>query len=420
MTHPLATLTREELRGWIACSRHMDAISVRLGSFDHAMLVMEELQEVAQGLLDRAMLLGDQVAARRAVAHPAPAIQVCREADAECIAGCTFQQDGLCGLQNPQLFAGASDEQQQRAAGTYRETEPASQPQAQRWYRLAGTEERFASLAEAMATCDDDARLVESSEWSSPRWAVHMARDHTGDVFALADTEEEARAFLLGETEEEIAQTGLADAVAENLAEQPPTASEMNASLAAQEAAEAASPIQSEATPPTAAERSADASRQRAQRSDSPWTDERVALLRRLFPTIMHVDRLLGLLNAMPGLPIPSANAIGIKARKLDIHRRGEPIPEEYADAPNSRSRQPQMAAKAAPAAEPPKPTTPIVTTAFIPLTTEEMHNLRESFRKKEFGVSWLAEEYGMPPDEAQKIVNQLREEQAQKKAKAA
>jgi hypothetical protein len=213
-------------------------------------------------------------------------------------------------------------------------------------------------------------------------------------------------------TQEENAQTGLADAVAENLAEQPAaieaTPEQVLAAAAEAKAAFVADHTELQSSAP------------RAQRSDSPWTEARLSLLDRLFPTIIHQDRLFHLLNALPGLPIPSANAVAIKARKLGLHRRGEPVPAEYADAPASRSRQPQMAAKAAPAAEPPKSTAPIVTTAFIPLTTEEMHNLRESFRKKEFGVSWLADEYGMPPDEAQKIVNQLREEQAQKKAKAA
>jgi hypothetical protein len=98
----------------------------------------------------------------------------------------------------------------------------------------------------------------------------------------------------------------------------------------------------------------------------------------------------------------------------------GEPVPEEYADAPASRSRQPQMAPKAAPAAEPPKAKPPVVTTAFIPLTTEELHELREQFRVKEFGAAWLAEEWGLSPEYAQEIVNQLRDEQSKKKAKAA
>jgi hypothetical protein len=427
--HPIHNLPPAELRGYARGLR--DTAALLGATWSKSGMVPDDEMSLAVQLTreawEREAELVEGFAARldsmkpKLLYTPGPtfaAQQWCPSFEALCMAGCNHGK-GQC-ERAKHAAAAAMNELQLRTAGTYRETEPASQAQDQRWYRVLGFSDRFATLPEAMEASDWKPVAIESSEWAGTRWAIRVPTADGADEIATADTEQDALAFLLPETEEEQAQSGLADAVAENLAEQPPTASEMNASLAAQEAAEAASPIQRETPPPTAAERSAEASRQRAQRSDSPWTDERVALLRRLFPTIMHVDRLLGLLNAMPGLPIPSANAIGIKARKLDIHRRGEPIPEEFADAPASRSRQPQMAAKAAPAAEPPKPATPIVTTAFIPLTTEEMHNLRESFRKKEFGVSWLADEYGMPTDEAQKIVNQLREEQAQKKAKAA
>lgn len=98
---------------------------------------------------------------------------------------------------------------------------------------------------------------------------------------------------------EEAAQTGLAEAVAESLA-----------------------------TPPPAPEKPAP-----VQRSDSPWTEERVALLRRLFPTTMTLEGIRQALLALPGLDIATAAAVQVKAQKLDLHRRGAEIPEEYAGA---------------------------------------------------------------------------------------
>lgn len=59
----------------------------------------------------------------------------------------------------------------------------------------------------------------------------------------------------------------------------------------------------------------------------------------------------------------------------------------------------------------------PVITAGYLPPTKEEMAELREKFRVKEFGAKWLAEEYGIPPDKAAEILDQLR---AEKKAKAA
>lgn len=264
--------------------------------------------------------------------------------------------------------------------------------------------------------------------------------------------------------DEEQAQTGLADAVAEHLAEAPPLA----------EPEGLAQP-----NPTPAPIRQPEEARQRAQRSDSPWTDERLALLRRLFPTLMHLDAIHAALNALPGQPIASPGSTKVKASNLGLHRRGEPIPEEFAQARETGrlGRPPahvqgrtengakpgtwtperervlrrdyptdkppteilrELNALPGPAVvssgalyahakklgltrrQPPKvgePIAPVVTVAEITLTTEEMHELREKFRKKEFGVTWLREEYGLPEPYARQIIQQLRDEAQKKKA---
>lgn len=377
MTHPLANLSREELRGWIACTRHMNTLSDAFGSDDDAMLVMDELQKVAQALLDR---------------------------------------------ETPTSAPSGHEE-----ITSVQTIEP--------WYQTVGSPHRYAdagAMLDALGQPIDKPICVESNLWAGTAW---VTRNAEGVIQFVGSSPEESAPFLapagaaasagatIGATEpasdvapcpseaEEAAGTApLPAATAEEEKPQPSLAEVVAESLAAQPPA-----------PPPAEPASTTAGR--AQRSDNPWTQERLALLLRIFPTIMHMDRQLELLNALPGLPIPSVNAIAVKARKLDIHRRGEPVPEEYTDAPASRTRAPQNVEppKDAPAAEPANAASkPVVTTGFIPLTTEEMHELRERFRVKEFGAKWLADEYDMPPDKAQEIVDQLRAEQANRKAKAA
>lgn len=228
-------------------------------------------------------------AAHRAVAHPPSAATICAAADAQCVAGCTVQQDGQCGRDAP-----------------------ASPPLAQRWYQLITSPTRHATLAEALAETPDATPVAAvSSEWAGTRYAFRVPNDEGTHDACIMETLAEAQAYLADlprPTPEEAAQPGLADAVAESLA--PPA--------------------------------------ERPQRSDSPWSEERLALLRRLYPTIMALDAIYAALNALPGLLIPSPEAVRLKAQKLDLHRRREAIPEEFAGASASRSRSPQMA-KAAP-----------------------------------------------------------------------
>ncbi len=354
MTHPLATLSREELRGWIACTRHMNTLSVRLGSDDDAMMVMEELQEVAQALLDREAPRGDA---------PPPAM---------------MSTDFARALNAWEANANA-------ASGSITDQQP--------WYQPADGN----ALARFMGTILGALRCwgiaerlpveIVSNQWQGSRWAAILPTVEGPSEAVLTDTQaeldieivEREREIAGTDTEEEKAQTGLADAVAENLAE------------------------------PSKAEPKAEPTKQdRALRKDSPWTEERLALLRRLFPTTMRIEAIYDALNALPGLPITGTYTVRQKADKLSLHRRGEPMPEQYAGAAASRTKQPQNAAPAA---------APVVTAGPVVLTTEDMHEIRETFRKKEFGTKKLVDDYGVSEERAQEIVNKLRAEQ---KAKAA
>ncbi|MBS7789249.1 hypothetical protein KTR66_04550 [Roseococcus sp. SDR] len=278
------------------------------------------------------------------------------------------------------------------------------------WRREADLVEGFAArleavetaLAEAQRDLHEEFRIspedMAEPESMLPAWRRPEPSAELGRRFMLASGEwgtlfgAVTRKQELGTTKEEQAQTSLADAVADDLAQHRPTEEETATAEAA------------EAEPPPV-----DPSRQRAQRSDSPWTDERLALLRRLFPTIMHQDRMLAVLNALPGLPIPSANAIGVKARKLNLHRRGEPVPPEYANAPTSRTMKPQNAE--APASK------PIVTAEPMDLSPQDWAELREKFRTKEFGTKHLTEDWNLSEARAQEVITQLRAEAATRRA---
>jgi hypothetical protein len=171
----------------------------------------------------------------------------------------------------------------------------------------------------------------------------------------------------------EAAQAGLAEAVAESLAEQA-TPSEPN-----------------------------------LEPKPSPiWTEERLALLRRLWPTTMHLDAIHAALNALPGEPISSPGGVKVKASKLELHRRGDAIPPEYAGAAESRT-----ARRSAPRRHRhPPPTTPPAapikpTPAMLP---EDKAEAREKLRTGEFkGAKAIMEEYGCTQDEAQALVDEHR-----------
>jgi transposase len=217
-----------------------------------------------------------EAAALRTAAHPATAAPVCTAADAQCVAGCSMPQDGQCGRDAPDL---------------------SRPPLADRWYRFAAMQARYATLADALSRQPIRAVIpVESSEWEGTRYAFRAPNDEGGHDVILSETLAEAHAYLAdlpGLAPEEATQEGLADAVAE-----------------------------SQATPPTIG------------RTPAIWTEERDALLAHLYPTLICPDALFGLLNALPGEPIAGPKAMRQRAAGRGIARQGLPLPEGYEDQP--------------------------------------------------------------------------------------
>jgi hypothetical protein len=347
-------------------------------------------------------------------------------------------------------------------AGAYLDKDtPEAEPERP-WYAQPDSAATYPSLADALAN-ESVAGLaivpLTSSEWDGTRWVF---RDDAGRI-TMAETREEATAYIAellnpAPTPEEAAQTGLADAVAEGMAsrdgrpvltwteERKAMIARLYPSIICQEAlftllnALPGTPIPSvqavrqqaaamdvrrqglplpegyetqpiaarspqgmpgtvqAATPPDAAPRT-------SLRSDSPWTEERLALLGRCYPTIMSIGAILDRLAEMPGLEITSENAVRRKAEKLGLHRRGQPIPPEFAGAAASRSRVPQNAA-------------PIVT-ATPAMLPEDKAEALEKLRKGEFrGARDIIEEYGCTQEEAMAIMEQHTARQ--QKARAA
>jgi hypothetical protein len=54
------------------------------------------------------------------------------------------------------------------------------------------------------------------------------------------------------------------------------------------------------------------------------WTTERKALLAELWPKMLHMEDVLAQLNALPGPPISSVEAVRVKAQKLKIRRSAQ------------------------------------------------------------------------------------------------
>jgi hypothetical protein len=319
------------------------------------------------------------------------------------------------------------------------------------WYAQPDNAAIHATLADALA--DESAAglaivPLTSSEWDGTRWVF---RDDAGRI-TMAETREEATAYIAellnpAPTAEEAAQTGLADAVAESLAssdgrpvltwteERKALIALLYPTIIRQEAlftllnAQPGTPIPSvqavrqqaaamdvrrqglplpegyetqpiaarspqgmpgtvqAATPPDAAPRA-------SLRSDSPWTEERLALLARCYPTIMSIGAILDRLAELPGIEVTGENAVRRKAEKLGLHRRGQPIPPEFAGAAASRSRVPQNAA-------------PIVTAAPAMLPEDKAEAL-EGLRTGRFrGARAIIEEYGCTQEEAMAIMEQ-------------
>jgi hypothetical protein len=61
------------------------------------------------------------------------------------------------------------------------------------------------------------------------------------------------------------------------------------------------------------------------------YSEERIALLRRLVPTVMELEQILPLVNALPGEgQITSVSSLRVKCGLMGIHRRKQPIPAEF------------------------------------------------------------------------------------------
>lgn len=192
-------------------------------------------------------------------------------------------------------------------------------------------------------TAEDAAQIVPVGEiaeiarngWLTTRWVTRLIVNDRGDVQTLwADSEDEMQAYLAGFSEQDAQQQDtfpLDATTAAQLEEMlPQLATELTPAEAAQEGF-ADTVAESLATPAK--------TEPAALRSDSPWTEERLALLARIYPTIMSLEAMREALMALPGLEIATADAVKMKAQRLDLHRRGQPIPEEFADAAAVRVR---------------------------------------------------------------------------------
>jgi hypothetical protein len=146
-----------------------------------------------------------EAAARRTVAHPTGAVTVCAAADAQCVAGCTMPQDGRCARDAP------------------------AHPSLAGWFQPANSLRRFSTLAEALAETPEATPVAMAcSEWAGTRYAFRVPSDEGTYEICLTETLEEAQAYIADPpspehdptpTPEETAQAGLADAVAESLAD---------------------------------------------------------------------------------------------------------------------------------------------------------------------------------------------------------
>lgn len=303
-------------------------------------------------------------AAPRTVAHPISAIQICRDADAQCVASCTSQQDGRCGRDveaertdpTPTEAEAAQSGLADAAAESLAETARTDGRPSHVW-----TEERDALLAQLYPTliCQDALYRLLSAMPGEPIASVQAVRQ---------------RAAGRG-----IVRQGLP--LPEGYEDQPVTDRCPRGKPGALQAA----------VPPA----------DRPQRSDSPWTKERLALLAQLIPTCMHMDTVHELLSALPGLPIASPETVRVKASKIGIYRQGLPIPPEFLGAAASRSRSPQMAEK---------PATPPVVTAAPEMLAEDKAEALAGLRTGRFkGAKDIIEEYGCTQAEALALVDQHR-----------
>lgn len=343
MTQPIHTLPPAELRGY---ARGLRETAARLGTAwgQSGMVDAYEMSLMVAMIRDawtREAEMVEGFAARLpddASPAPAPAAPICPEADAECLTGCTILQDGRCAWNKPAEPAPAPKAAPEPPA-------PATGRPTSTW-----TEAREALLTLLYPTiiCPEAIyRLVQALP-GPPIASLQAMRQRARAM----DLERRGQPLPAGYTDQPLA-----------------TRSPMGMPGHLKTL-----------TPPV-------------PRANSPWSEERLALLRRLMPTIMHLDAIHAALNALPGPPIPTPDAVRAKAAKLDIHRRGAPVPEDYATATTARTRAPQAATS--------------------PLSAEEQ---AESWQRLDAGESLgakdLAEWFGCPLEAVQPIVDAWRKAQ--------
>jgi hypothetical protein len=205
---------------------------------------------------------------------------------------------------------------------------------------------------------------LRSTRWpGTTRWAVRVPTCDGDTEVEFFDTPEEADAFVASAedaphpdtfplptetaaeletlipnpaepTAEEQAQTGLADAVADSLAQ--PAAIELTPEQVLATAAEAKAAFRADHPELQARTRRASHAEACGAR---PWTAARLALLAELFPTAIKIEDLRTLLNELPGDLLATEAAIRVKAAKIGHSRQGLPIPPEYQGARLSRTR---------------------------------------------------------------------------------
>lgn len=143
--------------------------------------------------------------------------------------------------------------------------------------------------------------------------AVAMMLEREGLVASnLASRQQEA----LSQDERDM--VGLADAVADAVA-LPAPEDEPDASALARVVAEEAPPLDLQEKPA-------------AFDFVTPlYSEDRIDLLRRLVPTVMDLEQILPLVNALPGEgQIASVSSLRVKCGLMGIHRQRLPIPAEF------------------------------------------------------------------------------------------
>lgn len=146
------------------------------------------------------------------------------------------------------------------------------------------------------------------------------------------------------------------------------------------------------------------------------FTEERVRLLRRLYPTAMTVENIWHHLNALPGTPVGSTGSLMAKAKVVGARRQNLPIPPEFLQAgappPAPAAPQPDQRYSGAPRTRDADPS------ADTAMNTEDLHEAREQLRTgKAKGARDIFEWFGCAPEEAQRIVDEFRASAASRAA---